>query len=1095
MTALTPEPSSLGLAAPTLGPWFSTDVTLPAPAADLGVAVTIPAGTDWLPPAGGLLSLLVATDPLPPVLAGLRGPAGTAPFTTGALVATFRLLPEVEARLGALLSDVPPADASAAATVPTRARLRTLALALPENPATLATVLALIRPEVDDAVADKAGHLGLVETAGLLGNARVPISDLKRPGTFAGSREVLLHVDAATDATLYAFDHRGRAIDPGAVAAWWARLAGSFTNLWANGVSQRTATADAGLRIHLVGADEGPVAEAVLTRLADQNLTGAGPVRTRGAGSGAATVALTAGAEDDAPLPRVALLPAGAYADTVDLWPSGAVGGLTRDFVRIGIVDVERHLLGQARVAAAEAGDAASGRAADQARASTRALVARATTTATDTVLLATADQALGALADVLAAGPAQLVAPVLDRAAGELTVPAGPDIDPPDALPGTAVTVTPLIGGGSADGGTVTGQRVLVEVALEPSRAGSWVRVWPQYFDADTGRHLRGAGGGGRVDPAGSARAVVRLADGAVEPGNSLGLDLQVVTARGATRYPEVRLERPGPVGGALVDLAAVTGTVLACEPGLEFGAGAVPSGGLAAGSSLVALGVPPALVDPASVPATAWADGTVGPALDGADRVLLTEPAWNGWRGGEDAAALAATGADVSEVSRSGLARLTGVGAPLPTQSRDEVAAVVLSDTVADGAVAAVRPLGAHHEVPTHQTGHPGAPADDERHGGGARLRGPAAVGLAEILRERLAGSTPELAVAAGDPLPVPDPPTVPGSWAATLRTVGFGVEAEPFLIEALNALGTDGYPWNAALDQIRTWLSGLGVPLPAVVGDPADSIVRAVNRRLLGARSGYREAATALADRLSGAQDFVYVETPALDALTTGEGDDALTVWSALVDRVAANPVLQVLLCLPRHLVPGTPTSLHRVRDHDALAAVGALRAVAGDRLALFDPTTGPGRSLHLDVTNVVVDDAWAMTGGTHLWRRGLSFDASLAVVVFDERLSDGRPAEVVAFRRALIAGRLGLSPGLVPDDPAELVRAVRQLSDRGGGVRLSPEPIVEPEFATSELDERVWNPDGAPTSGFDPLAWLAGLGAAVEAELAAEVPGSV
>jgi hypothetical protein len=112
----------------------------------------------------------------------------------------------------------------------------------------------------------------------------------------------------------------------------------------------------------------------------------------------------------------------------------------------------------------------------------------------------------------------------------------------------------------------------------------------------------------------------------------------------------------------------------------------------------------------------------------------------------------------------------------------------------------------------------------------------------------------------------------------------------------------------------------------------------------------------------------------------------------------------------------------------------------------------------------------------------------------VAVFDERLANGRPADVVAFRRGLIAGRLGLAATLLPEDPAELVAAVRQLSSRGGGLRLSPEVIAVPDPAPSDLDVTVWNPDGSTVSSFDPVAWLAGLAADVQAELKAEVPGS-
>src|SRR5258706_9153354 len=122
----------------------------------------------------------------------------------------------------------------------------------------------------------------------------------------------------------------------------------------------------------------------------------------------------------------------------------------------------------------------------------------------------------------VLGGGSATVVAPVLDRAAGALTPPTLPAVAPPAALPGD-VTMTALTGGGADDGGTVVGQRVLVQTSVDASLAGAWLRVWPQYFNADTGRHERGAGGGGLVDSTGTVRAVVRLADGAVEPDNRM--------------------------------------------------------------------------------------------------------------------------------------------------------------------------------------------------------------------------------------------------------------------------------------------------------------------------------------------------------------------------------------------------------------------------------------------------------------------------------------------------------------------------------------------------------------------------------------------
>jgi hypothetical protein len=1091
MTALAPDPATLGLESPTLGPWFSTDVTLPAPGDDLGVDVTIPAGTNWLPPAAGLLSLAVASAPLPPILAALRGPDGTPPFSDGRLIATFRLLPEVEVRLDALLPDVPAADGTTpAATTATRAGVRTFALEFPENPPTFADLLARIKPAPTGATDDeKARHLGLTESSGTLGNDQ-PMFDLKRPGVFLGAAETLVEiVTADASCRLYAFDARGHAVDPGAVAAWWTRISTTFNNLFAAGVANRTATVAPRLTVALVGPDDGPADDAVLSRVTVTNLTGTGSVRAHGGANAAATLALGGGTVDDAPLPVAAVLPAGTYGATVSLWASGPVGGVARDFVRVALVDVERHLTGQARVASTGASGAATRRAADQRRTSTRTLVDRATTAATEAVLLATADAAVAGLVGVLGAGAATVVAHVLDRSAGALSPLALPPVAPPDSLP-NPVTMTALTGGGTAAGVTVVGQKVLVETNVGPECSGAWVRVWPQYFDSETGRHERGAGGGGKVDATGLVRAVVRLADGAVAPQNRMGLDLAIVTATAVGRYPEVRLERPAPAGGTMPTLASVTSQILACETGQVF-TGGVPNGALPSGTTLVGLSTPPALVDPASIPATAWNASTIAAVLGTGDTVQLTEPAWKGWRGGEAAATL---GAGATQITRTGLTRLTQIGSPLPTQSRDEVAASVLAATAADGIVAAVRPLGAHHELLPHQNGHPGAPADDERHGTGARIRGPAVVGLAEILRERVAGSTVDLASDASTPLPTPAAPTGPTSWAAVLRTVGFGVEAEPGLIGALNATGVNAYPTSEAFADVQAWLAGQGRTIPDAVGAAATSIVRALDRRLLGARSGYREGATALAAAFRRAQDFVYVETPAIDDLPIGVGEDALDVWQALVTRIAENRALHVLVCVPVHLVPGVPKKLERVRNKGLIAALNSLRSAAGDRAAVFTPVTGPGRSLHLDATSVVVDDAWALTGGTHLWLRGLSFDSSLAVSVFDERLTNGRPAEVVAFRRALIAGRLGLVAQLLPEDPEQLVRAVRQLSARGGGLRFAPEAIEVPDPVPSDPDVRAWNPDGSLRETFNAAEWIIGLSGAVQAELAAEVPGS-
>src|SRR5262249_50714000 len=163
--------------------------------------------------------------------------------------------------------------------------------------------------------------------------------------------------------------------------------------------------------------------------------------------------------------------------------------------------------------------------------------------------------------------------------------------------------------------------------------------------------------------------------------------------------------------------------------------------------------------------------------------------------------------------------------------------------------------------------------------------------------------------------------------------------------------------------------------------------------------------------------------------------------------LKDRMGERRALRVVLCVPIRMMPGTPASLSRVRDALLLDAIKALRTTAGPtadrRVVVFSPSARPGRAFRLTSPPAGADRVYALPGPTQLWRRGLSFDSSLAVSVFDERLDGGRPAEVRRFRRELMAGRLGLRADLVPDDPAELVDAVALLVNRGGGGRLATE----------------------------------------------------
>ncbi len=126
MPQLNPSEPQLGFSSPALGPWFDDPLlTVPTPEPNLSVRLSAGGAFQRLPPAAGLLSLLV-NEGRPERLAGLRQADSTPAFSAGTFVALFRLLPEVEARLDALLSDfIASADGAAAAPgVQRRARVR-----------------------------------------------------------------------------------------------------------------------------------------------------------------------------------------------------------------------------------------------------------------------------------------------------------------------------------------------------------------------------------------------------------------------------------------------------------------------------------------------------------------------------------------------------------------------------------------------------------------------------------------------------------------------------------------------------------------------------------------------------------------------------------------------------------------------------------------------------------------------------------------------------------------------------------------------------------------------------------------------------------
>lgn len=1117
---ITPAPSTLGLESPALGPWFEPDVKLVVPAAELSVAVPATSGLVAYPPAIGTLGYHVAATPPPAGLRRLRDATGATPFADGNLVALFTLLPEVEQRLFTLAQSIPQAiGGTAPAGTPTRPTVRHLAYEF--GPATMTLLDALAAPPIDDTTepdatgADRAAHLGLDLAADgeTLRNSEHPMTELHIPGEPFGVERPPMIAIGNRAFTLWAFDDGGRAIDPGAVASWWNHMATTiYRNLWAPGDpdtgGDRTTSFDARLTVHLVNPAEGPLDSDLLARVTSGGnavtaaLVPASP--TNGAALAFTAAPVVGGGADDAPVPLLAMLPNGTYAagspitqPALTLFPQGPVhADLTRDYIRVGVVDVERHLVGQARTPPDGSGDGddTERRAADQNRATTRVAVNRVATAGL--ALHTTIDAAGAQLLSGFAATATTLVMPTLDRELASLSTPNLIAVAPPTVPP--EISAQALIGGGTAGGSNgdrIDGQVVLLRLQFAgwPNTTTdanpAWVRVWPKGFDLDTARHVPLDGGGGVTTTStdgtsASADVVVTLPNGVIDDRDDiadLACDVAVITANNAVAtFADLRFARPTPVGGVAIDIDDADALVAA-----EVGPVA-PTTAVRPGSSLFSIQDDDsfALVDRASVDPAGFA-GSADAAITVDDVVVLTEPAWVQSDTGDvlDSDDLAA--GTVQRTSRDGLNPLAA-GGPHPTM--EFLDAFASSTGPVSATIGAAAGLRHHHELPPHMLGHPGAPAAREVGGVGASMTGPAALVVAEYARDRANPGFPALIDAATPAAPSVVTPTAPTPWLAVLGTVGFGVDGGPELAAAIR-LADRLFPGFDDIENVVSWLETVVNGLPSTFDFTGD-LPRAISRRLLSAGYGLRETATSLDAAFGRAEDLVYIETAAIDALPLGADGDVVNPVDTLVDRLSQRPALHVVLCLPRRAPAGWPRKLGRVRDVLAQRTIAALETAAPGRVGVFHPAAGRDRALDLASTAVVVDDNYALVGTSHLWRRGLSFDRSLAATVFDESLTLGRPSAVRTFRLALVAQRLGTTVASIPLDPDELVSAVRALAGPGAGFgRTTTAPVTTPDPVPSDADIDVWNRDGSAVAGFDPFAWLV---ADVQSEFVNDVP---
>lgn len=365
------------------------------------------------------------------------------------------------------------------------------------------------------------------------------------------------------------------------------------------------------------------------------------------------------------------------------------------------------------------------------------------------------------------------------------------------------------------------------------------------------------------------------------------------------------------------------------------------------------------------------------------------------------------------------------------------------------------------------------------------------------------------------------------------AVLQTVASGCETpELSLLRTLGLVDPDDpnlpRTFDALVDAAKGWLTSLAGQLPAglpasagtkvneLIGKldelkdnaPADEstkerIATELLREIAASGWGRRDAQWALAGAIGRAQRFVYVETPGVAPTvgTAGGGEPfAADLFALLATRMAANPALHVVFCLPR--VPDYPfgfnpfTDFELARRREQLLALptASVADPIGSRVVAFHPVGFPGRPSRIESTTVVVDDAWALVGSSAWRRRGLAFDGGADVVLTDAALVEGRSAALATFRRALQADRLGITTPAAPpalpsasfvrlDDGVEAFHEIRDLLRAGGLGRIERlGPSDPPGRPSSPGPTDVVNPDGETVDFAQLLVTLALAGTA-------------
>lgn len=331
-----------------------------------------------------------------------------------------------------------------------------------------------------------------------------------------------------------------------------------------------------------------------------------------------------------------------------------------------------------------------------------------------------------------------------------------------------------------------------------------------------------------------------------------------------------------------------------------------------------------------------------------------------------------------------------------------------------------------------------------------------------------------------------PVATPATPSTLSAAVLQTVAAGVETpELAFIPESNLAGLPN-----TINDLQTAVNSATTPIftLSLPSSPnGDRVVAEIKREAYAAHYGRRDWQTSLRYALTHARELIYLETQCLVASPGSGGHDYTfdvigDAVSGIVARLTAQPSLRLILVSPKVFPYGPNYQGWAQYFYEQRTATWAkLTAAAPGRVLAVHPIGFPGRPLNVRTSVCIIDDAWASLGTGVPRRRGLTFDGSIDVSLFDAQIANGRGVALTNFRRALMAQILNVqqpAPGATPDldwmrlaHPRTAFSAFADLVGEGGrGLvepALWPGPDISPNAAqasTQAVNQALGDPEG-------------------------------